>query len=137
MCKAKLTGKDTAVSLVAAQVDGRLIAPMIYTDTMTSAFFEAWFSQELLRALGRKSVIIMDNACFHRMKHLEGLAHERGHKLVPLPPYSPELNPIEKTWTHIKRYLHKVVKNLSNFDMALLSYFSGGIAIILGHQSSS
>ena len=78
MCKAKSTGKDTAVSLVAAQVDGRLIALMIYTDTMTSAFFEAWFSQELLRALGRKSVIIMDNACFHRMKHLEALAHERG-----------------------------------------------------------
>ena len=46
-----------------------------------------------------------------------------GHKLVPLPPYSPELNPIEKTWAHIKGYLRKVLKNVSDFDMALLSYF--------------
>ena len=116
----KINGKRyRRVSLVAAQVDGRLIAPMIYTETMTGAFFEAWFSQELLPALGRKSVIIMDNARFHRMKHLEGVAHERGHKLVPLPPCSPELNPIR----NIKRYLHKVLKNVSDFDAALLSYF--------------
>ena len=32
---------------------------------------------------------------------------EFGHKLLPLPPYSPEYNPIEKTWAHIKKHLKK------------------------------
>lgn len=122
--KSKISGKRyRRISLVAAQVDGELIAPMIYTETMTSAFFEAWFLQELLPALSDKSVIIMDNARFHRMGRLAALAHERGHIVLPLPPYSPELNPIEKTWAHIKGYLRKVMKSFRDFDEALLSYF--------------
>ncbi|CTF47058.1 DDE_3 domain protein, partial [Streptococcus pneumoniae] len=40
----------------------------------------------------------MDNARFHRMGKLELLCEEFGYKLLPLPPYSPEYNPIEKTW---------------------------------------
>lgn len=122
--KSKISGKRyRRISLVAAQVDGELIAPMIYTETMTSAFFEAWFLQELLPTLSDKSVIIMDNARFHRMGRLAALACERGHIVLPLPPYSPELNPIEKTWAHIKGYLRKVMKSFRDFDKALFSYF--------------
>ncbi len=57
----------------------------------------------------------MDNARFHRMGKLELLCEEFGHKLLPLPPYSPEYNPIEKTWTHIKRHLKKVLPSCSTF----------------------
>ena len=90
--KAKISGKRyLRISLVAAQVGNQLIAPMIYTQTMTSAFFEAWFLRELLPVLNKKSVIILDNARFHRMNKLATLVQERGHELLPLPPYSPEL----------------------------------------------
>ncbi|WP_061645460.1 transposase, partial [Streptococcus pneumoniae] len=58
----------------------------------------------LLPTLTTPSVIIMDNARFHRMGKLELLCEEFGHKLLPLPPYSPEYNPIEKTWAHIKKH---------------------------------
>ncbi|MFZ2714806.1 MAG: transposase, partial [Streptococcus suis] len=44
-----------------------------------------------------------------------------GHKLLPLPPYSPEFNPIEKTWAHIKKHLRKVLPNCDTFLEALLS----------------
>ena len=52
----------------------------------------------------------MDNARFHRMGKLELLCEEFGYKLLPLPPYSPEYNPIEKTWAHIKKHLKKVLQ---------------------------
>lgn len=80
---------------------------------MTSDFFEAWFQKFLLSILNTLSVIIMDSARFHRMGKLELLCEELGHKLLPLPPYSPEYNPIEKNGliskSTSKRYYRVVV----------------------------
>ncbi len=90
--------KYQRISIVAGQIGNKLIAPMIYEDTMVSAFFKAWFEKILLPALKTKSVIIMDNARFHPIKVLQALAQKFGHTILPLSPYSPELNPIEKTW---------------------------------------
>ncbi|VSW53692.1 IS630-Spn1, transposase Orf2 [Streptococcus pneumoniae] len=59
--------------MVAGLTNGELIAPMTYEETMTSDFY----------------------ARFHRMGKLELLCEEFGYKLLPLPPYSPEYNPIE------------------------------------------
>ncbi|HGO7272718.1 TPA: IS630 family transposase, partial [Neisseria meningitidis] len=42
---------------------------------------------------------------------------------LPLAPYSPELNPIEKVWANIKRYLRTVLSDYARFNDALLSYF--------------
>ena len=47
-------------SIVAGQVDGEFIAPMIYKESMTSDFFEAWFQKFLLPTLNKPSVISMD-----------------------------------------------------------------------------
>ena len=88
---------------------------------MTSDFFEAWFKTFLLPTLDRPSVIIMNNARFHRMNKLKELCKEQGHRLLPLPPYSPEYNPIEKTWAQIKKHLRKVLPNCDTFLEALLS----------------
>ena len=57
--------------MVAGLTNGELIAPMTYEETMTSDFFEAWFQKFLLPTLSTPSVIIMDNARFHRMGKLE------------------------------------------------------------------
>ncbi len=111
------------ISLVAGLINGELIAPMTYEETMTSDFFEAWFQKFLLPILSTPSVIIMDNARFHRMSRLEILCEEYGHKLLPLPPYSPEYNPIEKTWAHIKKHLRKVLPNCDTFLEVLLFLF--------------
>jgi transposase len=54
----------------------------------------------------------MDNASFHRKKALRKIA--RGSvRLLFLPPYSPDFNPIEKTWAHLKKWLRD---NASCFD---------------------
>ncbi len=59
------------------------------------------FSNAYCPALTQKSVIILDNARFHRMSVLREMAEKLGHKVLPLAPYSPELNPIEKVWGEI------------------------------------
>ncbi|CVT52270.1 transposase [Streptococcus pneumoniae] len=46
---------------------------------------------------------------------IELLCEEFGHKLLPLPPYSPEYNPIEKTWAHIKKHLIKGITKLLQY----------------------
>ena len=81
--------------MVAGVINGELIAPMAYEETMTSAFFEAWFQKFLLPTVNKPSVIIMDNARFHRMGKLYLLCEEFGHKLLPLLPYTSE--------THFKK----------------------------------
>ena len=103
LIEGKVSGRRyQRISLVAGLVDKELVAPMTYKETMTSNFFEAWFQKFLLPTLKTPSVIIMDNAKFHRMGRLKESCGKYGHKLLPLPPYSPEYNPIEKTWAHIK-----------------------------------
>ncbi|HFI0395268.1 TPA: transposase, partial [Streptococcus suis] len=74
-----------------------------------------------LPTLDETAVIIMDNARFHRMSKLRDLCEEQGHRLLPLPPYSSEYNPIEKTWAHIEKHLRKVLSNCDTFLEAFLS----------------
>jgi len=50
----------------------------------------------LLPNLSQSSVIVMDNASFHKCKDMKAMIEESGHTLMYLPSYSPDLNPIEK-----------------------------------------
>lgn len=108
------------LSLVVEQIDNKaknLIAPLIYQNTMVSSLFETWFEQMLLPCLNKTSNIILDNARFHRMKHLQALANNTtyNHIILPLPPYSPNLNPIEQTWVTIKKWIRSHPSNLALF----------------------
>ncbi len=57
----------------------------------------------LLPSLQEKSVIVMDNAAFHKGKDMQQIIQDAGHILLYLPPYSPDLNPIEKKWAQAKQ----------------------------------
>ena len=56
----------------------------------------------LLPNLPEKTVIVMDNATFHKGEEMQRLLQDSGHTLLYLPPYSPDLNPIEKKWAQAK-----------------------------------
>ncbi len=90
---------------------------------MDSRLFEFWFSQQLLPSLDKGTVIVMDNASFHSKKRLVSAAQNAGCKLIFLPPYSPELNPIEKFWGWLKRFLRKILPSAPSFDDALYTAF--------------
>ena len=93
----KISGRRfERTSIVAGQVDGKFIAPMIYKESMTSDFFVEWFKTQLLPALKTPHVIVMDNASFHPKNILDELCIQDRHFFLLLPPHSPDLNPIEQ-----------------------------------------
>lgn len=115
--------KYKRIGIVAAKLNKKIIAPLEYSGTMDSKLFEQWFKEQLLPALPKETVIVMDNAAFHRKKQLYSIAKENGYRLIFLPPYSPELNPIEKFWSWLKRYLRKILPFFDTFDNALFECF--------------
>lgn len=120
----KVSGrKFKRVGIVAAQMGKSVIEPLQYDGTMDSTLFEAWFETRLLPSLTESSVIVMDNASFHRKNKLYPLVQKVGIRLIFLPPYSPELNPIEQFWAWLKRYLRKTLPFHSSFDNAIHSAF--------------
>jgi transposase len=115
--------KYKRTSIVAAKMGEAILAPMQYNGTMDGSLFEIWFEQFLLPQLPEDTVIVMDNAAFHRKSRLFALARSSGHSLLFLPPYSPELNPIENFWGWLKRRLRKCLRRCDVFDDALFDCF--------------
>jgi transposase len=116
--------KYKRIGIVAAQMGKKIIAPLQYNGTMDSTLFETWFSKCLLPSLPEGTVIVMDNASFHRKRKLFPLAEDAGFRIIFLPPYSPEYNPIEKFWAWLKRHLRKILPFYLSFDDAVYSAFN-------------
>jgi transposase len=68
---------------------------------------------------------IMDNASYHREKRLRKLARGK-MRLLFLPPYSPDYNPIEKSWANMKCSLRNNLKDFQSVDAAVYDYFGFG-----------
>ena len=60
-------------------------------------------------------LVIMDNAPWHKGEDIKQLIESTGAKLIMLPPYSPDLNPIEHAWANLKAAVRKAVTNIDNF----------------------
>ena len=120
--------KFQRTNVVAAQFktqDGnnRVVAPLCYTGNTTGEFFEAWFKTKLVKSVPKGVTVIMDNATVHRKKKLGNLARRHGLRLLFLPAYSPDLNPIEPTWANMKRALVDILPTQDNLENAIYSYF--------------
>ena len=87
---------------VGALIKNKLLTVSLFNCSITTEVFEGWIEHDLLPKLKEKSVLIMDNATFHKGKRLQELLQKAGHYLVWLPKYSPDLNPIEKMWAQVK-----------------------------------
>jgi transposase len=104
----KVHGQQSAhsrprTSLIGGYRDNKLIAPMLFNGTCNTTLFHDWLEQMLLPQLVTGTIIVLDNATFHKSQHTQTMVEQCGCELLFLPPYSPDLNPIEKLWGNIKR----------------------------------
>ena len=122
----RISGKRHArIGLVAAQREGALLAPHTYSGTMKASLFEKWFEDELLKKLPKEHVIIMDNAAFHKKEVLYQIAKKYSQTLIFLPPYSPEYNPIEHTWSALKQKVAGCVHLYGSVSLTLDAVLKG------------
>ena len=117
--------RHARIELVAALCVGKLIATHTYSGMMKASVFEEWFEDKLLNCLPKGHVIIMDNAAFHKKEVLQNLARKYSQKLIFLQPYSPEYNPIEHTWSALKRKVAGCVHLYGSVSQALDAVFQG------------
>jgi len=110
-------------NVIGAVCNKKYLAIKCYNHTTNSAFFEQWFSECLLKEIPKGHTVIMDNASFHRKSKLYELAKEAGVGLIFLPPYSPDFNPIEKSWANMKRWLRNKMSDYNSIDAAVYDYF--------------
>lgn len=99
-----ISGNNYArTNLIMAQRGKEWLAPMLFEGGCCKDVVHTWMEKMLLPELNEPSLIIMDNARFHDKKALATLLKEKGHSLMPLPPYSPDFNPIEQSFAIIKK----------------------------------
>lgn len=81
---------------------------LVYKNSLTGDFFKQWLKEALCPTLHRGDVLVMDNLSCHKVKGVQELIEQAGAQLRYLPPYSPDLNPIEKMWSKIKTVLREL-----------------------------
>lgn len=115
--------KFQRVSMISGKCGKNIIAPMIYRGTADTKLFEGWVEHCLLPELTAGKVIVMDNYSIHKSNKTKGIIENAGCKIVFLPPYSPDLNPIEKFWAWIKNKVRNLLPNSSSLEDAICEAF--------------
>lgn len=82
-----------------------IAAPMTVAGAVDGVVFRTYVEAVLAPTLAPGDIVIMDNLGAHKVSGVRELIEARGAKVIYLPPYSPDLNPIEKCWSKIKTYL--------------------------------
>jgi transposase len=77
------------------------------TGSTTAVVFEAYVERVLCPSLRSGQVVVMDNLAAHKTGRIKELIEQQGCKLLYLPPYSPDFNPIEEAFSKVKRVLRK------------------------------
>jgi transposase len=84
-----------------------MIAPWIVDAPMNGRRFDVWIETQLAPELKPGDVVVLDNVGFHKSERAAELVRQRGAWMLFLPPYSPDLNPIEMAFSKLKALLRK------------------------------
>ncbi len=100
-------GHWKTLTFIAGLGCGGIVAPCVIDGPINGTLFTAWVEQFLIPALKPGSIVVLDNLGSHKGKRVRSLLRAAGIKLAFLPPYSPDLNPIEQMFAKLKRLLRK------------------------------
>lgn len=106
-------------SFIAAKIESHILAPFCYKGTCDTSLFNTWLKDFLIPELRPGQVVIMDNASFHKSKESQRLIESVGCRILFLPPYSPDLNPIEIFWANFKKMVQINLEKLKTLDKAI------------------
>lgn len=116
----EISGKRFArQSVISGLFNGKFFAPMCFEGTCDASLFNIWLKRMLIPNLIPGQVLILDNASFHKSKESQKLIESAGCKILFLPPYSPDLNPIEKYWANMKKKVRELLKKVETLTEAL------------------
>lgn len=111
------------LNIIAGLVNGKLICPTKYDWNTDSAWFLEWLEWFLLPLLMAGSIIILDNASFHKKSEVHRIVASYGCRAIFLPAYSPDKNKIEKSWANLKNWLRLNAKKYVDIREAVTVYF--------------
>lgn len=100
-------------NLILARAGSRHFAPMLFEGTCDAKVFNTWVHRVLLPCLIRPSIVVLDNAAFHVRSAIQKILSAFGHAVLFLPPYSPDLNPIEHSFDTLKDFRLSLPQNTS------------------------
>jgi len=100
------TGKTTTI-ISSVRADGTTV-PMFLSGALNGEKFKEYIERHLVPSLHHGDIVVMDNLRSHKVDGIEQMIEEAGAIVKYLPPYSPDLNPIEQMWSKIKAFLRKV-----------------------------
>ncbi len=95
-------GAKGRTNVIGALLGTTLLTVSLFSSSINTEIFTNWVEYDLLPKLPPNSVLVLDNAAFHKGQVMQEMVERAGHKLLYLPPYSPDLNPIEKKWAQAK-----------------------------------
>ncbi len=97
----------------------QIIAPVVFEGSCNKAFFVSYVETMLIKELKAGQVVVMDNINFHKTARVKALIESVGCKILYLPTYSPDLNPIEHYWFKMKHQIRKVASDFKDFFVAV------------------
>lgn len=121
---------QTTTVISAVRLSGP-IAPAVFDGPTDSDVFKAYVEQVLVRELHPGDVVVMDNLSAHKSPAIGQIIEAAGAKLLYLPPYSPDFNPIENMWSKLKQFLRKV--GARTFD-TLCDAIANGLKMITSND---
>jgi transposase len=96
----------TTTLVAALRLEG-MTAPMVMDGAMNGEAFRAWVRHMLAPSLGPGDIVVMDNLPAHKVGGVREMIEAAGARLLYLPPYSPDFNPIEQAFAKLKAFLRK------------------------------
>jgi len=121
-------GHWKTTTFVAGLRTGGLVAPTVVDGPMTGDVFVAYVRQQLVPTLRPGDVVVMDNLSSHKRSEVRPAIEAAGAELRYLPPYSPDLNPIEKAFSKLKAKLRaaekRTISELETYLGEVLDCFS-------------
>ena len=103
-------GRWRTLTFIAALRCDRLTAPCVFDGPINGTCFRAYVDQQLIPTLKPGDIVIADNLGSHKSKAVRAAIKAAGARLWFLPPYSPDLNPIEQTFAKIKHWMRMAQK---------------------------